>query len=153
MLLFTVFSAVFFIGQAFFKPSVIQILDGVRVIGSKEDFAQILAVNPVRVEMRLFSGNDTRNTDLTKVTADVASTLVQYGKRVYVYGSVDEKPAVNCIQETLNCSGAVIRVVIGPCNCLSAETGLIRIEATPDFLADFSHIKVFKGVLGLAVAG
>ncbi len=151
--LLAVFALVFFLGQGLLKPQDESVLDGVRVIGSRTEFSALLSEDPVLIEMALFAGNDTRNTALTGVTAEIASTLVKYGRKTGVYGSIDGNASVNCVKETNFCKGAVVSVRIGPCNCLRAEKSRIVVEATPEFLADFSHVKVYKGIFGLSVAG
>ncbi|GEM_PF-2169756 len=155
LLVVGVFAAVFFFAQLVPK-STDQILDGVRVLATgdaKTQLKSLLERDPVLIEMKLYAGNDTRNTALSIVTAEIASTLINYKKRNFVYGSVDGNASVNCVAQTSFCQGAVVLVQIGPFNGLKIDGNRVVVEGTGDFLRDPKHLRVIKGVFGLAASG
>ncbi len=155
LLVVGVFAAVFFFAQLAPKGTD-QTLDGVRVTATGDAKLQLrglLDKDPVLMEMRLYAGNDSRNTALSIVTAEIASTLVNYNKRNFVYGSVDGNASVNCVAQTNFCQGAVVFVQIGPCNCLRIDAQRVTVEGSEAFLSDVKHLRVIKGVFGLAASG
>ncbi len=154
LLVLGVFAAVFFFAQLLPK-STDQTLEGVRVLAAGDAKTQLQAVldrDPVLIEMKLYDGNDTRNTALSIVTAEIASTLINYQKRNFVYGSIDGNASVNCVAQTNFCQGAVVFVQIGTFNGLKIDDQRVVVEGTDDFLRDPKHLRVIKGVFGLAAS-
>ncbi len=154
LLVVGVFAAVFFFAQLVPK-STDQTLDGVRVTATGDAKAQLQGLldrDPVLIEMKLYAGNDTRNTALSIVTAEIASTLINYGKRNYAYGSIDGNASVNCVAQTDYCKGAVVIVQLGSFNGLKIDGQHVVVEGTEDFLRDPKHLRVIKGVFGLAAS-
>lgn len=149
-----VFAAAFFFAQLMPKGTDTT-LDDVRVVASgdaKLQLREVLDRDPVLIEMRLYDGNDTRNTALTIATAEIASTLINYQKRNSVYGSIGGNASVNCVKETDFCRGAVVFVQIGQFNGLRVTDSSVTLEGTEEFLRDPKHLRVIKGVFGLAAS-
>ncbi|MBI2445251.1 hypothetical protein HYV43_02580 [Candidatus Micrarchaeota archaeon] len=150
-----VFAAAFFFAQLVPKGAD-QTLEGVRVVATGDAKAQLgslLARDPVLIQMNLFAGNDSRNTALSVVTAEIASTLINYQKRNFVYGAVDGNASVNCVSETNFCQGAVIFVQIGPLNGMKIDNDRVVVEGSEDFFRNTQRLRVIKGVFGLAASG
>lgn len=150
-----VFAAAFFVAQIL-PHGYEQTLDGVRVVATgdaKTQLRGILDRDPVLIRMELFAGNDSRNTALTVVTAEIASTLINYGTRNYVYGAVSGNASINCVNQTSFCTGAVVFVQIGPLNGMRINDSAVLVEGTETFFRDPARLKVIKGVFGLAASG
>ena len=150
-----VFAAVFFFTQLVPKPTD-QTLNGVRVIATGNAKTQLQSLlarhDPVLTEIRLYEGNDTRNSALSVVAAQVSASLIQQGRRNIAYGSVNGNASINCVNETNFCQGAVIVVQIGECNCLRINDQKAVVEGSESFYKDFSKVSVIAGVFGLAAA-
>ncbi len=150
-----VFAAAFFFAQLAPRGTE-QTLDGVRVVATgdaKMQLQGILDRDPVLIRMELFAGNDSRNTALSVVTAEIASTLINYGTRNYVYGAIDGNASINCVNQTAFCTGAVVFVQIGPLNGMRINEKAVLVEGTETFFRDPARLKVIKGVFGLAASG
>jgi len=150
-----VFAAAFFFTQLAPKGTDTT-LDGVRVVGTGDAKLQLRSVldrDPVLIRMELFAGNDSRNTALSVVTAEIASTLITYGKRNYSYGAVDGIASINCVNQTNNCTGAVVFVQIGALNGMRINESAVVVEGSEEFFRNPSRLKVIKGVFGLAASG
>jgi hypothetical protein len=150
-----VFAAAFFFSQLA-PHGTDQTLDGVRVLASGDAKLQLRGVldrDPVLIRMELFAGNDSRNTALSVVTAEIASTLINYQKRNFAYGAVAGNASINCVNQTHFCQDAVVFVQIGPLNGMRINDSAVLVEGSETFFRDPARLKVIKGVFGLAASG
>ncbi|MBI5226439.1 hypothetical protein HY994_04350 [Candidatus Micrarchaeota archaeon] len=155
LVLLGVFAAVFFVAQVLPKGTDTT-LDGVHILASGDAKAQLqglLSKTPVLIQMNLINANDSRNTALTIVTAEIASSLIAYNTTNYVYGAVEGNASVNCVPQTNFCTGAVIFVQLGPFDGMRINDTAVVVEGTAEFFHDFAKLKVIKGVFGLAASG
>ncbi len=151
-----IFASVFFFTQLAPK-STDKDISGVRVIATGDALAQLQGIvqrnNPVIFEMDLPSfENNSGNTALVFSTAQIASNLARFGRKAYVYGSVNGNASINCVNETNHCSGAVVLMKIGTCNCMRINDTSVVIEGTEAFHADQKTLQVLSGLFGQAAS-
>jgi hypothetical protein len=149
-----VFASVFYLATSIQTTETV--VDGLRITHSvdlKQGLSTLLEKKPLLIEMDLVNASDRRNSAVAVMASEIAANLRYYGKKPEAYGVVDGVPSQNCNANTSNCSGAVIVVKTGDCNCMRVYNEKVEVEGSADFLLDQKKITVVKGLFGLAASG
>ncbi|HLC38200.1 MAG TPA: hypothetical protein VJI71_01985 [Candidatus Norongarragalinales archaeon] len=95
------------------------------------DIAERLSLNPVVVEQRLFAMNDSRNSAIAIMSSEISRGIAMQGWNVSVYAVVE---GGSNICGTANCTGSVILIQSGGCDCMRFTETQLVIEGGNDFL-------------------
>lgn len=99
------------------------------------DLQQRLQPEKIRVEDRLFAGNDSRNSMIAIMSAEISRAMALQRKNVTVYAIVQN--GENICNGT-DCKGAQVIVQVGPCNCVYFPGQQVVVEGDEKFLLDQS---------------
>jgi hypothetical protein len=142
-------SSIFLVYNSFFAPEKTYYLEGMKIIskGKPGDALKgVLSPRVVVIEEHFFDGNDSRNSAVAAMGAEVAGGFAPMNRTAWVYGSFVRKTTgkteyVNCIKETNFCSNSSIVVSTGDCNCLRITPKQLFIEGSEQFLQE-NRVKV-----------
>jgi len=98
-----------------------------------DDIQKRIPENKVYVEQRLYAGNDSKNSYIAIMSAEITRGLALRGLNVSVYAIV--QGGENVCPEGV-CSGARIVVAVGGCNCIYFNDTQIVVEGDEKFLGD-----------------